>query len=140
MIPYKFNRLGIDESKPLTFTAAEANSTIKLTAIGSPTVSGLKYRTRGGGWQSYTIDDTITLTNKGDYIQFENTENTLSNSNANYCKFVMTGKIKGSGNIQSLLNYIDSVPSYGFFYLFNGCASLVNAPALPAKTISTSCY
>ena len=52
----------------------------------------------------------------------------------------MTGKIKGSGNIQSLLNYIDSVPSYGFFYLFNGCASLVNAPALPAKTISTSCY
>ena len=140
MIPYKFNRLGIDESKPLTFIAAEANSTIKLTAVGSPTVSGLKYRTRGGGWQSYTIDDTITLTNKGDYIQYENSENTLSTSNANYCKFVMTGKIKGSGNIQSLVNYADGISAYGFYYLFNGCTSLTQAPALTAKAISTSCY
>ena len=29
---------------PLTFTAEEANSTVKLTKNGSPTVEGIQYR------------------------------------------------------------------------------------------------
>ena len=45
MIPTVINPLGIDYRQPLTLTALSANSSVKLTATGSPTVSGLKYRT-----------------------------------------------------------------------------------------------
>ena len=39
MIPYDFNKLGLLHSEALTFTAAEANSTVTLSGIGSPVTS-----------------------------------------------------------------------------------------------------
>ena len=126
---------------PLTFTAEAAGSTVKLIKSGSPTVDGVQYRIgTSGGWSPYTIDTVLTLTNIGDCVQFQNTLETLGTSNANYAKFVMTGKIAATGNCMSMLNFRDKMTAYAFYYLFNGCSNLVNAPELPATTLAGGCY
>lgn len=130
-----------DWNTPLTLTAVTAGSTVQLTKVGSPIVSGLQYRTdSSAAWNSYTIDDVITLANVGDYVQFQNSESNLSSNTSNYVNFVMTGSIGASGNTQSLLNYSESCSSYCFFSLFNGCAVLTAAPTLSATTLADSCY
>ena len=126
----------------LTFTAQEAKSTIKLTKIGSPFVDGLEYRTNiNRVWSTYTINTEITLTNIGDYVQFQNTNNNqLSVNTNNYVRFIMTGTITAAGNIQSMLNYSTSCSDYCYYSMFRGCSSLTVAPELPATTLATGCY
>ena len=131
---------------PLTFTAQEPNSTITLYGIGEPVIDGLQYRTDiNSDWLTYTIGnttgDTITLDNVGDYVQFQNTKEQLSiRPYNNFVKFVMTGKIAASGNIQSMLNYSHSCPARCYVGMFNGCTSLTEAPDLPATTLAEDCY
>ena len=104
---------------PLTLTAEEAGSTVKLTKQGSPTVDGVQYRIgTSGGWSPYTIDTTLTLTNVGDCVQFQNTLETLGTGDSNFVQFVMTGKIAASGNCMSMLNFSDKMTAYAFIYLF----------------------
>ena len=136
-IPYRLNPLGISvrEELPLTFTAVEA-STVKLTATGSPTVSGLHYRLgTSGPWLPYTIGNTINLA-AGEKVQFWNSVNRLSTGNSTYCYFVLSGKVSATGNLMSLLNYADTIPQYGFRKLFTGASALVSCPHdLTAKSI-----
>ena len=122
--------------------AAEDNSTVTLSGIGSPVVSGLQYRTNSNTtWTDYTINTPITLENTDDYVQFKNNSNQLSKSSSNnYAQFVMSGKIKASGNIQSMLNYSNSCTNYCYYNLFRNCSSLISAPTLPAITLATNCY
>ena len=134
-----------DEEKvnmtPLTFTAEEANSSVKLTKNGSPTVDGVQYRIgTSGGWSPYTIDTVLTLANVGDCVQFQNTLETLGTGNSNYASFVITGQIAASGNCMSMLNYSDKVSPYAFHRLFHDCSSLTSAPELPATTLDEACY
>ena len=144
-IPIKFNKIGvgakaIDEANmPLTFKAT-APSTVKLNATGSPTTSGLQYRLgTSGGWSPYVIGTEISLDTDKE-VQFQNTETTLSLNNNNYVKFVMTGTIEASGNIQSMLNYSESVNSCCYQNLFNGCTSLTKAPELPVTDLTNATY
>ena len=128
-------------SEPLTLTAEQANSTVKLMAAGSPTTYGLQYRTDSSDtWMDYTIDTVITLAKVGDYVQFKNTENTLSTSYSDCVYFVMSGKIAASGNIQSMLNWSDSCSEYCYRRMFDGCTSLTQAPELPATKLADHCY
>lgn len=78
---------------PLTLTAQEAGSTVVLNKTGSPNVDGIQYKTKqSGGWQSYTIGTTITLSNVGDYVQFQDLH--PGNLTGSYRReFSMTGKI-----------------------------------------------
>ena len=91
-------------------------------------------------WQSYAVNTLITLENVGDYVQFRNNKNTLSTSNSDYAQFVMTGKISGSGNIQSLLNYSSTTTAYCYRRLFQGCSALVAPPDLLATTANYYSY
>lgn len=126
---------------PLTFTAEAAGSTVKLTITGSPTVEGLQYRIgTSGGWNPYTLDTTLTLTNVGDCVQFQNTLETLGTGDSNYASFVITGQIAASGNCMSMLNYSDKVSPYAFNRLFEDCSSLTSAPELTATTLAGYCY
>ena len=126
---------------PLTFTAEEANSSVKLTRSGSPTVDGVQYRIgTSGGWSPYTIDTVITLANIGDCVQFQNTLETLGKGFNDFAKFDMTGKISATGNCMSMLNFSKSVSAFAFYKLFNGSHALVNAPELPATTLADYCY
>lgn len=126
---------------PLTFTAEEANSSVKLTKNGSPTVEGIQYRIgNSGGWSAYTIDTTLTLTNVGDCVQFQNTLETLGTGDKNYASLVITGQIAATGNCMSMLNYSDKVSPYAFNRLFADCSSLTSAPELPATKLANYCY
>jgi hypothetical protein len=132
-----------EPSTPLTFTAEEANSTVKLEATGIDlaTARSVKYRTNDKGyWKAYRTNQVITLVNIGDYVQFKNETEQWSETGNEYIKFVMTGKVAGSGNVNSLIYYAETLPYCCYHSMFNGCSSLTTAPELPATTLAVSCY
>ena len=87
----------------------------------------------------------MTLANVGDkvYMRAKTENQTIGSSTSNYYKFVMTGKIAASGNIQTLLKADGSrtdAPTHCYRQMFYGCKSLTTAPAFPATTLAASCY
>ena len=129
----------------LLFTAQEANSSVTLAKVGSPTELQLEYRTNTNvEWQNYTIGTQITLANIDDWVEMRNQGlQTLNNTSSDHHQFAMTGKIAASGNIQYLLDKTGellSVSDYCYKELFYGCTSLITAPSLPATTLADSCY
>jgi hypothetical protein len=135
-----------DETRtPLNFVATEANSTVALTAVGSPTAISLQYSTDGTTWSSYTVGTTITLANIGDKVYFKGDNTTFSSSGTNHYTFAMIGTIEAYGNVNSLYDSTCesvTIPNqdYFFAYLFDGCDSLVRAPVLPSTTLRSRCY
>ena len=126
----------------LLFTAQEANSSVTLNKVGSPTELQLEYRTNTNvEWQNYTLGTTITLANIDDWVEMRNLG--LQATIARGHQFVMTGKIAASGNIQYLLDKTGellSVSKSCYERMFFGCTSLTTAPKLPATTLADSCY
>ena len=137
--------------EPLCFTAKEANSTLRLDKVGSPNAISLETSTDGNTWTDYSwtenTGDTLTLANMDDkvYMRAKTENQTIGSYDSDYYyyKFVMTGKIAESGNIQALLKADCSrtdAPAYCYKVLFTGCTSLTTAPALPATTLANRCY
>ena len=133
----------------LCFTAEKANSTLHLDKVGSPGAISIETSTDCKTWTDYSwtnsTGDTLTLANVGDKVYFiAKTENqTIGSSSSNYYKFVMTGQIAASGNIQTLLNADSSrtdAPAYCYYYMFYKCTSLTTAPKLHATTLANNCY
>jgi len=130
----------------LCFTAVDANSTVAYTLNDGLTGNGIKTSTDGTTWSAW--DGTaITLTNAGDKLYVKgNNASGLSTSGTKYLQFAMTGKVAGSGNINSLLDdgdgsTITTIPNgYCYYALFYNCSSLTTAPRLPATTVTTRCY
>ena len=141
----KIDMIEVPEPEPydgLIFTAQEANSSVALSATGSPTtLLQLEYRTNTNvEWQNYTLGTTINLANIDDWVEMRNQG---LQTNIGRYKFTMTGKIAASGNIQYLLDKTGkslSVYSTCYYRLFDGCTSLTTAPALPATTLASNCY
>ena len=146
----------IVHSKPqlteLCFTAEEANSSVKLQKQGSTAIegfNGLEYKLNDGNWTSYNIGSTIELTNVGDKVYMRAVaagNSRMGTDYSNYHQFFMTGKIAASGNINTLLNpdpnadvSLEGKDSC-YFYMFNSCSSLTQAPELPAMTLADWCY
>jgi hypothetical protein len=131
-------------NKPLTFTAEEAGANVYFRKSGTSSdlnTSGIQYRlNEADGWTPYTINEKIILENEGDYVQFQNTNETFSLNSNNYITAFFSKKIKASGNVQSLLNYSDSCPAYCFYNLFNNNYYITAAPELPATTLFSNCY
>ena len=142
--PIEFTR----EAPPdyLCFTAEKAMSTVAMAVNGTPTKGqAFETSTDGTNWSVFTPGTTkITLANAGDKVYFRGDNTTVSESNATYYKFVMSGKIAASGNIMSLLDKTcqSTIISNDccYWYMFNGCRSLITAPALPATTLARNCY
>lgn len=135
---------------PLTFTAEQANSTIRMVKSGSAPTVYLEASPTGeeGSWSDFIVGETIiTLADVEDKVYFrakqDNTRFTINYSDYNY--FVMTGKIAASGNLNTLLKADGSVldlsgRDFCYSRMFQGCTSLTKAPALPATTLPNSCY
>ena len=136
----------------LCFTAREANSTVSMakSTSSAPTVS-LEYSTNGVTWSPFVVGSTtVTLANVDDkmWVRATSTNKAMaSNYDTTYNKFVMTGQIAASGNINSLLNGPDpdavtTAPLYECPNLFNGCSALVDAIdlMLPSTTASQNSY
>ena len=130
-------------STPLTLTALTAGAKVTLNKVGSPLAVSLEYST-GGAWSTYTIGTEITLTSAGDYIKFRGDNGTFSTTLNAYYQFAMSGTIGASGNVMSLVDSTlvsTTIPcDYCFRSLFQDCASLTTAPALPATTVAAWCY
>lgn len=136
----------------LRFTAEEANSTVAMSANGSAPSVSLEYTTDGDTWSDFIVSSTgvegttVTLANIGDWmaLRAKTTNSGMGSGVSNYNMFVMTGKIAASGSIMYLLKNdgdLDTIQSnYCFCYLFRSCASLTQAPELPATTLADSCY
>ena len=131
------------KSNGLTLTATADNSSVKLTRNG--TVNNTYEVNTGSGWGSYTFDTVIKL-NKGQSCKWRCSAHPTTQSDGDYVQFVMTGKIEASGNVNSMLSRgfgnLTSLSGYNYAFngLFDSCTSLVQAPELPATTLSDSCY
>ena len=71
----------------ITFTAVQANSTIKLKTSGTwPIDWDIWYSTDNTTWNAYTMDTTITLSAIGNYVSFAGIDNASSGtqSTTNY--------------------------------------------------------
>lgn len=79
--------------QPLTFTFTNpGTNSIKTYYQGSPNLSGLQYRFgTSGPWLPYDVNSTLTIENRFDSIQFQNTNDTLSIDTNNYFTFYITG-------------------------------------------------
>ena len=126
-------------NSPLLFTAKEAGG-IALSTVGSPDAISLNYKKNDGDWTEYSLCSVIPLA-ANDTIAFSGVNDHFSKDCSNYYNFVMTGSIEAEGNIQSLMNYNDDLPAYGYFGLFSGnCTGLVNTPDLPITNLTNYCY
>ena len=76
------------------------------------------------------------------YMRAKNRNTTISSSANDHYKFVMTGTLSASGNVDTLLDERGAITLTSFCYakLFMGCTSLTTAPALPSTTLAQSCY
>lgn len=130
----------------LVFKATQANSTITLEQVGGPEVPAhLEYTQGSGGWQTYTVGDTITLANVGDSVIFRATPgytNNFGSTEDDYHHFVMSGGIAAEGSINYLTNSegYDQCGDYCFYNLFYGCGPLEAAPTLPDYVEGEYCY
>lgn len=162
-----FDNIIAEADNNLCFTAVNANSTVSLTAVGSPTTSGLQYKVGNGSYSPYTIGTVITCKNIGDKVYFKNTENTLNKGYAQWVYFETSGLFDVSGDLSSMNNYSlvladwvfcglfqktnirfadqlvlpwVSMSSYCFFMMFSSCKNLISSPNLSATVLSQSCY
>ena len=128
------------KSKELTLTATEDNSSVKLTKYG--TISNKYEVDTGSGWVPYTFDTVINL-NAGQSCKWRCISRPTTFSSTTYVQFVMTGKIEASNPVTSIIKddlEPTSLDNYACASLFDGCTSIVKAPALPATKLADYCY
>ena len=143
---------------PLTFEAKTAGATVTLSKAGTqseqaPSVS-LEININDGGWSTYTVGTTITLSNVGDKVMFRGTNVRYATGTSAYHKFSLGDDCYVYGNIMSLIDatgYVDNsyldAQETGYFTfesLFEGCTRLYNHPqkplVLPAIGLTGFCY
>lgn len=125
---------------PLTFVAAEADSTIMVAgqiSRGTPgNVSLYNWETSTDGitWSAYTAKTTITLTNVGDKVMFRGKQLNKGQLSTSDFQFYMTGKILAYGNLASILDPTMNIDAPGDRDLprrFTNCKSLLTPPDIP---------
>lgn len=129
----------------LCFIAEQANSTVRIECNVNLSIS-LQYSTDNVNWTDWTssvsgtndVFATKTLVDIGDKLYVRGNNSSMGKNTTEFSRFYMTGSIRASGSIMSLLTYEanqKSVPDYGFYYLFYGCTALTTIPKLTAKKV-----
>ena len=133
------------ETNYLTFTAEEDGSSFGIVNNGDNNPD-VQYSLDGGEtWTALTQGDSVVLAHKGDKALLRgNNPEGLSKYGNQYSTFKMTGKVAASGSVMSLIDGVGrstEIPNGVCFYsLFRGCASLTQAPELPATKLNWRCY
>ena len=150
---------------PLHFTANEDNSSVSLVCWNDSNSEFIdswcefQYSMTGkdDDWKDYpkeaNSEEAKIKLNKDKTVYFRATQGDVDgNPNLNgfvkyngntHHKFIMEGSIKAGGNIQFLLENTGTkmeIPNFCYAYMFTGCSSLTQAPALPATTLAEYCY
>ena len=130
----------------LRFTAEAVNSSVQLTAVGSPPAVTLVKSFDGVNWEDYTVGDVIELPSIGDFVYLaagEGGNETFASSSSIYNRFVINGLVAASGDITSLRRFdlIQTPLAENCYHsMFYGCTGLTSAPELPATTLANACY
>ena len=120
----------------LTFKALEDNATVKFTGITKNNVyylTGDTYK-----WTKLNVNDTITF-NTGETVKIWNRDTTWSTGFSSLATFATSKKIECSGNVNSLINFSNTLSDYCYRQLFKG-SSITTAPTLPSMTLKQMCY
>ena len=132
------------EGNWLCFTAEVPESEIwYYNTNNNPDV---QYSIDGGKtWKTLEEGVKVTLKNKDDKVYFKgNNPEGFSHGMVERSGFVMSGLIKASGSVMSLIDGVGKskvIPNdYCFSLLFAGCRALTQAPELPATTLTKECY
>lgn len=130
----------------LCLTANEANSTVYIYKYTNN--FDLEYSTNGTTWSAYTWEgttgQTITLANAGDkvYWRGDNADTCDGGISNLYVQFRMSGSIKATGNVMSLLSKTCSkteIPKFCFYQLFRGCSALTSANIFGRVKVLSGC-
>ena len=110
----------------------------------------LEYSADASTWSTWDGTTTLSSATSGNknVLYLRGTGNTVITGNNENYKWVLTGSdIKCIGNIENLLDYATvessshpTMAAYCYAYMFRGCASLTQAPDLPATTLTNYCY
>ncbi|MEE3485678.1 MAG: hypothetical protein VZQ98_15335, partial [Bacteroidales bacterium] len=128
----------------LCFKAEEAGSEVWYVNVRKSNLD-VQYSYDGKTWKPLAEKEVVTLTNVGDSVFFRgNNVDGFSFGMNSYSYFCMNGLISASGSVMSLIDNkgeTDVIPSDSCFYsLFKYCKALIQAPELPATTLTTGCY
>lgn len=126
-------------TKPLTFTGKSATNAVCLSSVNNPNAITLSYSKNNGQWTNYSLYSIIELA-KNDTVMFSGANDHFSLNAINRYIFQMTGTIQAAGNIQSLMNFSDSLTDYCYYSMFSDCTSLTKAPQLPVTILANHCY
>ena len=129
---------------------SSANSfTLSVKNLSKNWDGTLEYFTSDGAWTVW--DGTKALVanaNEGEYaLYLRGTENTVITGNNGGSWHFNGTDIKCIGNIENLLDYATvesgahpNMSDHCYANMFEGCASLTQAPELPATTLAEYCY
>ena len=131
----------------LIFTAQASSSSVTFNKQGTPTELQLEYQTTLGdvtsGWQDYTLGTRIDL-DANDKVSFRNKgTQTITQTDANYHYFTMTGEIKAENDLTYLFSStggVDTIAEYGCYKMFSNCSALTEMPDLNATNIAANGY
>ena len=134
----------------LTFTAVDSSVGVYYTlnnGLSATDINNIYYQVSGDNtWTKWEAAETNKVTlSAGQKLRVWNRNATLSHTGASpadrmYFTFSMTGKVTASGNVNSMLNFINTAPNYCYFNLFSGNTKLLTAPELPAMTVGQHSY
>ena len=113
--------------------------------ISSNTLKSFNYSLDKQQWNVVSPGGTITVNSGKVYLCAATPVTSLFSQDVSSNKWTISGSnVKAGGNINTLLNADDPdgvvYSPYTFAYLFYGCTSLTEAPALPATTLANHCY
>ena len=130
-------------SSPSSFTLAVNDATKHWDGT-------LEYSTDTSTWSTWDGTTTLSSATSGsdNVLYLRGIGNTVITGKKNSYKWVFTGSnIACTGNIENLLDYATvesgahpTMAVYCYYYMFDGCTSLTQAPALPATTMNGHCY
>lgn len=138
-----------DNIEGLNFVAQQANTTVSLSAIGTPPSIQLKYATpQTEQWLDFIPGETtITLQNVEDSVAFKALPGgnyAFATDLSNKWTFSIDGKVSCNHSIEYLIDE-NANPSamssnYCFAGLFEGCSAITTPPLINATTLTEHCY
>ena len=137
-----------DGESYLTFSSPNS-FTLKVNDTTKHWDGTLEYFASDRTWTTWDGKTTLSSATRGsdNVLYLRGTGNTVITGDSDY-RWIITGTdISCVGNIENLLDYTSvesgahpTMAAACYYYMFYGCTSLTQAPALPATTLSSHCY
>ena len=144
------NNLEVAPPPPYLTFSSPSSFTLKVNDTTKHWDGTLEYSTDTSTWSNWDGTTTLSSATSGskNVLYLRGTGNTLiTGDNVNH-RWLLTGSdIACIGNIENLLDYatVESgahppMAKHCYLYMFYGCTSLTQTPALPATTLAIGCY